>query len=307
MRDPIFVNYFRERTRDSCVNLAVARVLVAGAALWKLLSYDFADVAAWPAPIFETDRHAYLFPGEAFLPLLPVEVAVAALCLLLFGAGWRMGLTAFASALLLTHLSALHYVPSNSASTWLPFVYALVFLGVYREHDRLRWDARSAGGSGEDAGRADGSTDTVALRWLLGITAGIYFFTGVSKLTRTGLDWASAESLGLLLHREAVMHLNEVPPAAGLLLEHPALLWLSAAGTLVLECGFLVAVLLRAPLLPFVAGLAGMHAVIGLTMEIYFFDQLLIYLLFVRWDALHRWLRGLRPQGSPSAAPSPHS
>ncbi len=283
----LLVNYVASPTRESALNLAVGRVLLGLTALWKLFSYEFDGVAQWPAALFETDRHAAFYLGEPHLALLPGEVALAALALVGFTLGLRLGLSSFASALLLAHLSALHYVPSNAGSTWLPFIYGIVLFGVYRQHDRFSFDAWWARRRrGAESGSEPELVDMAALRWMLVVTALIYVFTGVSKLLRSGLAWATPESLALLLHHETVMYLVDMPWAAQLLIDQPAALWVSVIATLVFECGFLVAVLLRAPILPWVLGLGTMHALIWYTMQIFFFDQYLLYLLFVPWDRL---------------------
>ena len=280
MRDAPFVNYFACAKRDTSFNVAVARVLIGVTCLWKLFSYDFAGVGEWPLVLFETSPHGAFLFGAPHLALLTAEVVLAAAALAAFTVGWHLALSSFASALLLAHLSALHYVPSNAASTWLPFVYAILLFGVYRDTDTLSLDARGAEGPRAPAG------DTIILRWLLFMVATLYFFTGFSKLKRSGIGWASADNLGLLLHQEAVMHLGELPPLALFLMDHPVLLGISTVLTLVLECGFLFAVVLRLPITPFVVGLGGMHAMIAFSMDIFFFDQYLIYLIFVPWDRL---------------------
>ncbi len=292
MRDAPFVNYLACPKRDTSFNVAVARVLIGVTCLWKLFSYDFAGVGEWPLVLFETSPHGAFLLGAPHLALLTAEVVLAAAALAAFTVGWQLALSSFASALLIAHLSALHYVPSNAASTWLPFVYAILLFGVYRDTDTLSLDARRC----KAASRAPAG-DTIILRWLLFLVAAIYFFTGYAKLRRSGIGWGVADNLGLLLHQEAVMHLGEIPPLALFLMDHPVLLGMSAALTLVLECGFLLAVVLRLPITLFIVGLAGMHAMIAFCMGILFFDQFLIYLLFVPWDRV----RAFAARGAPVA------
>src|SRR5690606_4448037 len=127
------------------------------------------------------------------------------------------------------------------------------------------------------------------------LIATTYFFTGYSKLLFAGGSWLDPEHLALQLQAEAIRFLNEIPPVASLLIEHQWLAALSSWLTLVLECGFLVAVVLRLPIWPFMIGLAGLHTMILLSMNIFFFDQYILFLLFVPWDKLHVPAKQINP------------
>lgn len=298
-RNRIFINYVGQSSRPTAINVAVGRLLLAFVVVWKLLSYDFENLGDWPGILFETHPHSVFLLGDAQASLYLVEMWVAVATTLLFAIGYRVALTGFVSALIIAHITALHYVPTNAGSTFLPFVYLLLFYAVYRDTDRLSYDNVKAQGArplddlkASLAGPGPGPADTTILRWLLIVLAAIYFFTGYSKLWRAGLVWGTAENLGLILHQEAVMCLDELPALGKVLMEQSWLRTIIAVGTLVLECGFIVAVLARLPVTPFILGLGGMHAGIDATMNIFFFDQYLIYFFFVPWDTLHaRWSR----------------
>jgi hypothetical protein len=276
----VLINYWRSDRRDSTRNLVVARVGLAGYAIWKLLSYDFVVLRGWPRALFSAHPLGGLRVPPESLGALPLEVAVAIAALLAFACGRWLRLTSFLAALLIAHLVGLHYVVTNSGTTFLPAVYILLLWGLFADQDGPGLAARSD----PDGGLVRLS----ALRWALLAFAATYFFTGTSKLVKVGLDWAAPEHLALILHREAVMHLAGLPWLASLLIEHPVLAGASAGLTLLLECGFLPAILLGLPVLPFAIGLLGMHTMIVATMGIFFFDQYLLFSLFVPWDRLWR-------------------
>lgn len=293
--DPLLVNYYAQPERETPFNLAVARVMLGLYLIWKLASYQLERLQEFPVFLFTDHRFGVFLLSPEWLQWLPWERNLAIVLLLLFVLGWRLAWSSFFSALLIAHMIALHYVVTNSGTTFLPGVYALLLWGIFRHTDELSLDGRrrrKLSASHEVA--VQRPADMAILKWLLVILATTYFLTGFWKLRGAGAEWATADNLNRMLHFEALMHLREVPPAAQLLLDHPTLSWLSAVATLVLECGFLLAVLLRAPIAPFILGLGTMHALIFFSMEIFFFDQYLLYLLFVPWDRVWERIRGRR-------------
>jgi hypothetical protein len=77
-------------------------------------------------------------------------------------------------------------------------------------------------------------------------------------------------------------------PLGELMLRSRVLLSAAAVGTVVLEAGLLVVVLLGLPITPVVVGLLGMHTVITLSLGPFFFDQYVFLALFIPWDAAYR-------------------
>lgn len=290
----IFVNYFASPRPQSAFNISFARVLIGLYSIWKLLSYDIDDLQNWPIILFDRHQNGLLLFSEGYLQYLLLEQWVLVIALGLFVLGWRLGLTAFLSALLLAHLTALHYVPSNAATTFLPAVYSLILFGLFRENEtrslykltRVMSRIKGALGGLSEPGREQ-SVDMSSLKWIQLLFALTYFFTGFSKLANAGPQWASAENFALILNAEAIMNLNELPAASQFLISSSGLSSILAWATLVLECGFVIALLLRAPLTPFFIGLAGMHVAIAATMGILFFDQFVFFALFVSWDSLY--------------------
>lgn len=261
--------------------------------IWKLASYDFPQLAHWPAFLFEQHAHRQFLLHPGLRDWLGLESAAAGIALACFALGLRIGLSAFVAAAAIVHLGALHGVVTNSGTTLLPIVYALVLWGLYRHTDELSldrwlrqplplrdWLARAAAG-----GRAGGYRQPI-LAWLLLLLATVYFFTGYAKLATSGWAWADAGNLLRTLRWEQLMHLGREPWAAALVIEHPGLAGLSGWTTILLEIGFLPWVLLRLPIAPPALGLLGMHSAIALTMGIFFFDQYLLFALFLPWDRL---------------------
>ncbi len=298
----MFINYFAHDTRPSGFNTAVARVLLGAYAVWKLLSYRLDRLQDWPEFLFLVHRHRFFLPFPGYLAYLPIEQWIAVFLLILFAIGWRIGFTAFTSALLIGHMIALHYAVTNSGATFLPAIYMLIFFAVFRETDDLSIDT-VRGAKHEPlaalvadlAASARAPRDMAILKWTLVTIALTYFFTGYAKLLIGGLSWATGQNLATFIHSDSIMYLNGIPVVGRFLMDHAWLADASAVATVVLECGFLVGVLLGLPITPFILGLAGLHVMIALGMRIFFFDQFLLYLLFVPWDRLYARLAGTQP------------
>lgn len=298
----IFINYVACPSRPSSINRSCARVLVGCYAIWKILSYSIDSLQDWPPFLFRAHTHGAFLISENWLVLLPVEkwTAVALLCL--FVTGWGVRWTALASAILIGHMIALHYVVTNSGSTFLPAVYILVLFAIYEDADDFSPPSRRSPGSA----RAEDEPvpyNMAVLKWSLLTIALLYFFTGYSKIAAAGLDWAEPGNLTRMIHAEAIMYLDHIPPVGWVIMQDPWLARLSSWGTLVLECGLLPAVVAGLPITPIVLGLLVMHTVIALAMRIFFFDQYVLFLLFVPWDRL--WARAVKTGSATRCAP-PH-
>lgn len=309
----LFINYWARPRRASPLNLMVARMLVGLYAAWKVGTYPFAELASFPPFLFLENelarQNTFFAPSPEYLSLIPWEQALLVVCLLLVAAGWRLGLTAGLSAALLAHLSGLNYLIINE-KTFLPIVYFLIFCGLYRHQDSGTWDRwrRSRGQAPEslkasllqhNAGPPPAALyPPSALRAFLLTFSLIYFFTGWAKWCGGGHGWAwaAAENVRLIVQKNALYHIHEMPPAASLVMPHDLAFAVMGNATLLLELGFVLAVLARLPITPFILGLAGMHAGILATMQLnYLTDMLPLYALFLPWDGL---ARRLAPTGS---------
>jgi hypothetical protein len=299
----MFLNYYAGDAEGSVVNLAVARVLVAGLGIWKLLSYDWASIPEWP--VYANDYYLLLVP-QWIQPYLVYEkyLAVVGLALFALGAGHRYATPV--TAILLAHLGVARYTldPSGASQALFTIVYLLVFFALYREEDRLSVDGvrRIEGASLRDpvsalraareraAGRAANST----LKWGLLAVAVLYFGSGVTKIVfGPAWAWATPRNLGQYV-LWAQTYFGVSPDAGALLLRYPLLVQLAAAGVLLLETGFLLWILAKRDPTPFVLCLLGMHVGIAVVMGPFFFDQILFLLLFADWARLSGWIAGVR-------------
>ena len=288
-----FVNYVRDAERASPINRAAARVLLSCVLLWKVLSYDWGEIAEWPSAAYTTLW--YFFP-EASARVLPVEALIASAALVCVAVGYRLRATTFLAALLLSHMAGVRLALNASGGTEAFFVatYLLVLFGLYAGESTLSLDAVRRTGripledlnthlkSGRDGGyRMD------PLRWGLLAIALLYFWAGLAKAVHGPIHvWATAETLSRFILFENPMNRDPLPLKT-LLLGHGALLAASAWGTILLECGLLVAVLVGVGVTPAILGLVGMHVVIAFGMGPFFLDNILFLSLFAPWDRLY--------------------
>lgn len=282
------INYFRTTARDTPVNLAVARILVSGLLVWKLLHYDWGVLTEWPVPLVDTlsfYRHPALFAHVELIALLGVA---SLLCVLV---GYRIRFTAWASAVLVTYLGAVRYAYQISHTSEILFTGALILVlfGVFAEEDKLSVDqlrrTRTMSLDSltnhleDDLGRFPNR----ALRWALIIVGMFYFQSGVSKLALGDpVAWVQPSNLG----RYILFRMGEGPSwfVGELLLQYPLLLSVGALATIVLEFGFLPYILTGRRLWPFLLGLIGMHAAIALSVGPVFTDQVVFLAIFLPWD-----------------------
>lgn len=272
----MFVNYLWEPTRDSPMNLVLARVVVSFYAIWKLLSYGWSGLTTWPEFVFQSAHPPVLIPIE----YIWVEVAIAIGALLLVAAGRYIHIAGFTAALLLAHLTGIHYAVTNQASTFLPTIYFLILLAIYS-------DISSQTLSSPSNYDGDGAYALSPLRWLLLIVAGTYFFAGFAKIQSGVFAWASGDNIGRAIIWESTSHLDGYTGVGLWLLQNPVLLDIIGWCTIIFEVGLLIALLARLPIWPFVIGLLGMHFGIALSMQIVFFDQPILFALFLPWDRMY--------------------
>ena len=281
------INYFAEDVRSTPLNLAVARVLLGGLMLWKLLRYDWGALRTWPAPIRD-----FLPVFRSGVVFAHVEVVVAACGLALLGVvfGYHLRVTAWVSALLLTYLGAVRHAFQLSHTSRILFNAALLLLlfGLFADEDEFRIGSLAALRSAvaDEAWRprtAGRSYRHRALKWALVVVGFFYFQAGVSKfLLGDPIAWVQPWNLGRYIAFRAD---GPTYVLADFFLEHPPLLFVGALGTVLLELGFLSAIVLGRTLWPFFVGLVGMHAVIAVTVGPVFADQLPFLAIFLPWDS----------------------
>jgi hypothetical protein len=225
---------------DAARNLAMARLLAAGTALWVLLSRDRAgvsglDTAFWAGVAPSTRWRFLLFPGherlEHFLVLVTTVLLVGALI------GVRARVCAFAAGLLLYHLAPLESIvwtssPAGRGLT-LPAL-TLLLCGIAPSADALTPGA----GESPPPSWSYGWPLRLLQLWLVNV----YFFSGLGKLRTNGLAWASASNLSHWLHLATQDEQIAVYHSLGAFMAaHPLVAGATGAGTLVFEFGIVAA------------------------------------------------------------------
>jgi predicted DCC family thiol-disulfide oxidoreductase YuxK len=289
-----FVNYFADKARDTPINDTAARFVLGAYLIWKMSWYDWHEVLE--APFVGTEEYAFLIPPTA--DVLVFEKYLLVVTLLAFMIGYRVRLAAFLSAVLVGHLAGIRFAYNTSGGVTALFIalHFIVFFGIFAH--------RQAGTVDAWRRTADESLDTLvsrlkassrgtfsmdALKWSLVALAIVYFGSGWTKLfPGFRLEWAAPWNLSRIIRVHTHVHEQlYLPWFSDLMLQYPSLVGLSAAMTLVLEIGFLVAVLAGVTLTPVVLGLFGMHAVVLLSLGIFFGDVYPFLLMFLSWDRLY--------------------
>lgn len=293
----------REPTGATARRVAAVRWLLVGYLVWKLASFPWPVLAAWP--VRSTSAYAPLVPPW-ILSAAPFGAIATACALVAFAVGYRPRLAALLGVVGLCHLGVAVSLVSASGWTKSLFLAALVVavLGVCddrRRHgrsvraDRADGDARGDTDAADRAGHPRSrstSTTRLPLQFTLLAVAALYFGSGVGKVVDGPLlAWTTARSMGsYLLYGGVVFTPGSVLPVSeplvALLLASPILLAAIAWATILLELGFLPAVIARLPVWPFVVGFAGMHVAVAVTMGPFFVDQLVFLALVVDHDRL---------------------
>lgn len=217
----------------SPVVLALLRIAVFGGLVWTGLAYDPRQYARLPQDlILEPDY------GGALLALLPINVAAATVMWVVMMAGvlallgWRVRLTgavAVVAAVYVFGLTAMFgKVDHNHHLLWLGAVLALS-----PSADALALDARGRPTPQRSAAYG------FPLRVAWGLIGLIYFGAGLPKLA-SGLGWAFSDNVRnhMWIHWHV---LNFTPPFR--FDNYPALYQLAGLGTLIVEVGFVFALL----------------------------------------------------------------
>jgi hypothetical protein len=230
-----------------------------------------------------------------------LEQGVAVVLLIMCALGFARAISSIGAALLLTHLEGICFAVENE-KTATNLAFFLILYCLFRHVDSIGLDdflasrQQSTGVLNSELKENSRSKPVPleVLQWFLLTLALIYFFTGFSKLQVGGwsLAWGSWENIRLAIVHNALGRTLPISPLAEFLAGQPLLLALAGYGTLFLEAGFLVAVLARLPITPFFVGLAGMHAIILIAMDVdYFTDMAFLYTAFFAWDSVAGWLQ----------------
>ena len=296
----MFINYFRSPTRGSPVNIVAARAVLGLYVIWKTVWYDWELVARTPFSL-AAGAYTVLLPSR-YPIVLTVEKWALILAMLSFIVGYRLLLSSFLGATLLGHLAAIRFTLNPAGGTTALFigVWFIIFFGLFHEQrglavDSLRSDLDSLPAVNRFLKAEHERFRMDALRWSLLSIALVYFGAGFLKVLHGPLlEWATVENLS----RTIVMMNAKNDVVGGIgphIVQYPSLVFLAAVGTLVLELGFLLAVIVGISITPFVLGFYTMQVVIGLSMGPFFFDIYPLFLLFLSWDGVLKATNTDRP------------
>ena len=278
-------------TPTAPTNLGVSRLLFFGGLLWLSWPLAFHEWAKVPA-IYRKPTWTFEF---FHLPYLRIEIVYAmqtawAAALVLAAVGFFSRLSATIAFALGFYLLALGNNFGKVGHGDQAMVLTMLILALSRCGDgcsidaliRRRWRRRTQPQLwGEYRW-------PIRMVWLL--LSIVFCAAGASKVIRSGFAWITSEHLALTLIQAHYFH-DRPPTEWGLVIaRHPLLCHAIAAGTIALELGFPLALLF--PLLhwPIVIAIFLMQVGIGLTMGIWFVPFLLLYLFWIPWDRIGRFI-----------------
>jgi hypothetical protein len=270
----------------SALNLAVARVLVAGQALWVVLSRDYGAISGLPSAFWAEVRPTYQwrfldFPGTTNLEHALQWLAVGALVAALLGIQARW--SCLLAGLLLYHLAPLESIIWESAPTarglTIP-VLALTTLGFAPCGDRLSIEPHRAA--------ARGNVIPADYYWPLRLIqvflCQVYLFSAYAKLERSGLGWVSGGNIQNwmgFMTKDPDFAVFQTP---GLwIAAHPILCLAIAAAAFSLEAGFIWVLFSRRAAWWLVPIALAFHIGIVFTMNLTYLSAPLL-LVFIDWE-----------------------
>jgi vitamin K-dependent gamma-carboxylase-like protein len=280
------------------VNLAVFRVAV-GALL--LLTHEVWTAAAWaslPASLAVTPRGW----GWA-LSVIPPNLTLARGAQIVLTVAAILGtLGCFTRVAFAAVVIAALYLLALPLRSGLPYHYQhLVWFAALCASspcgDALSIDAwrRRSVGAGPGA-RSIAYGIPIRVAWLL--LGAVFFFPGIWKLRAAGLGWITSDNLRNQLYWKWAVTPGLVPPFR---IDHfPRLLHVGAAGVVLLELTFGLAVWRRSLRIVAVVAALIFHAFARLFMGIDFSALWLTYVVFIDWDRICRRWRLRRGDDKPS-------
>lgn len=270
-------------------NLAVARIAVAGTALWIFLSRDFSGVSALPRDFWLrtslfTEWRYLLFPGHPVLEGALQDLTIVALACAVLGILPRT--CCLLSGLLLYHFGPAESIIWASTATLRGFEIpqlALIALALSPCGDALSvWP----GGQGRKKSAEDSWSYQWPVRLIQAQLCFLYFFSAYSKLVECGVRWASPENM-----RNWLLTLTQNDQIQGFtllgpwLLRHPLFYVPFGVVALLLEFSFPVTLFSRRAAAILVPAAVFMHIVILLAMNIVVLYPP-IFLVFADWSFL---------------------
>jgi len=285
-------NYFFEPMAPT--TLGVARIIIFGLYFWKSLSRPWERLAEVPPMLL----------WRTAVPDLPYVTSEALMAI-------TVGLGVFSL------MGMLGRLPRLSASVCFVLLYLLNAIdgGIYDSgwiliSFLLVLSASRCGDALVPGASRAASAPSWEYRWPLRVIQLsliiMYFQNGVGKLAASGLAWTDPNVLQswFLWHDWVDGHHFRL---GTLLLEYPLLARLGGYSTLVLEVGVILLPFFPSLRFLFIPGLIGMHATIGITLNIWFTEYFPLLLLFFDWEGLRafRRSRGERGRSSSPTARAP--
>jgi hypothetical protein len=248
--------------------------VVAVQALWILLSRDPAGVSASPPVIWqgvtpEWQLRYLLVPGISGTELAIWGVAVASVACVLVG--FRTRLFGIVAGVLLYHLAPLQALLNVTAPWGRGLTIATLALPILAcSPCEDRWSVARLFGKPPIRGPQAYGWAVMLVRLLF---AQIYLFSAVGRLQAVGWEWARMETVRnhLLVFGLAEPSLNT--PLDTWLIAHPALCAAIAAGTLIFEFIFILAVFVPVTRLPLVGAGVLFHTSLWLTLGFRFLNM----------------------------------
>lgn len=288
-----FQNYFANPDRSTPINLAVARILLGVYSIWTVVWID-PEILQLYRPEIITDHGWYgsLVPHEIIIQYIWMVQIIVVIMLVAFCVGYRIGATAFISTVLMSYLGIIIWTAASPAAIQTAVsVYFLILFGIFRSDDKLSLD-----GFRETKQYCDNSLNKAltndnpnysmdGLKWGLVLIGLFYFRDAIYKLYPRG-EWVYNPET----HIQAYVLTNivrraEIPPLAEYIITYDSITYIFAAGTIILQLGFLIAILSGKPVHLFFFGLIGLHFGIAFTLNItYVYHYMAVFLLFFTYD-----------------------
>lgn len=282
---------------ESPLNLGICRALFFGAEFLYHLPVRFDGWGDVPAALF---KPVWVFE-RAHLPVLSTSGLLAAEIL------WKAALflacvglftrTAMAvSAVGALYLLGLPFNFGKVYHTASIIVFTMGILAFSRAGDGLSVDAAIRRRRGLPPSAPSGEYRwPVRMVWVL--VSVLFFNAGMAKVLRGGPEWVTSENMAVLMTQRHYQNANSMPALDwGLFIaKHPALYMTFAAGSVLAELFCFVALFLRYPWrLVVPVSLFAMQMGIGLMMRVWFTPYMVVYLFWVPWGEVWRWVRARR-------------
>jgi len=280
--------------KSTALNLAVARIAVAGTLLWQirlndiLLSTALDPALRVPFQIWGSLALRLIAPPALMTAIYAIFLLSAFLMLIgLFGR-----IAAAVTAISAVYLISFLFLYGKVDHTYHHLVFFAVVCAVFPSTDTLSMDAAWAAWRDADTGRLRRSQPSLTYGYAMQsmwIFVGLaYYFPGLWKFSRGWTHWLSGKSLHDFIAL-AGEWLSWTPPQVWLF-QRPTLISLCSVLGVLFELGFIFSILF--PLLRPFAGLLGLafHNATNLILRIKFIPLQSCYVIFFDWTAILSWI-----------------